>query len=355
MKKIFRILTGLLLLMGFQQTAIAQLSVTVRLDSVNLLMGNTTTLYLQVVKPLNPPGKFPIFDKKDGPVDYVGVCGDSVELRTNFSVDTTNLGSGKIQLDYKVPIQAFDSGTYRLPQFVYIAGNDSAASNNLTFNVVPVQVTADDQIAGFAGVEEPEGKKFYDFVPDWILDFWWIFIIIAIAIIFFLWAMRRYKRQGSVIKFERILSPYEIAINALNELKAEKLWEQGMEKEYFTRLTDILRTYLMQRFGINAMEMTTRQIIDCINDSDLRDKKEYVRQTLNIADFVKFAKVRPLPADNIASFENALRFVEETGKEEVQPETSTSEADKNSKIITESKDSSRDSADEDKVKKGGGQ
>lgn len=85
-----------------------------------------------------------------------------------------------------------------------------------------------------------------------------------------------------------------------------------MEKEYFTELTDILREYLFARFGINAMEMTTRQIMDKIYESDLRDKRDYVKQILNVADFVKFAKVRPLPADSIAAYDNAEKFIEET-------------------------------------------
>lgn len=91
---------------------------------------------------------------------YVGICGDSIELRTSFSVDTVELGSGRIQFNYKVPLQSFDSGTYRLPQFVYVSESDSARSNALTLNVIPLKVTAEDPIAGFAPVAEPEGKKF---------------------------------------------------------------------------------------------------------------------------------------------------------------------------------------------------
>ena len=81
----------------------------------------------------------------------------------------------------------------------------------------------------------------------------------------------------------------------------------------FTELTDILRTYLYRRFGINAMEMTSRQILAAISaDKETKDKKPLVRQILDMADFVKFAKVRPLPADNIQSYENAVKFVEDT-------------------------------------------
>ena len=300
-------------------------TITARLDSVNLLMGKTTTLHLEVVKDKKTVGYLPLFENKSNTQDYVTVCGDSVELSRNFIADTMALGSGKIQINYSIPLQAFDSGTYRLPQFRYVAGSDTSFSNNLTFNVVPVNVTAEDPIAGFAPYSEPEGRRFYDFVPDWILDFWWIFIIIVLVILLLFWATNRFKKTGTLLPQPIPLTPYEKAMNNLENLKSRKLWEKGMEKEYFTELTDILRTYLEERFGINAMEMTTRQIIDKINQSEFRDKKEYIRQILNIADFVKFAKVRPLPSDSIASYENAVKFVEETGKEEPMQETEQEE------------------------------
>ena len=107
--------------------------------------------------------------------------------------------------------------------------------------------------------------------------------------------------------------PHEAALAALSKLKEKKLWERGMEKEYFTELTEILRIYLDKRFGINAMEMTSRQIMQTLGaNREVSDKRQMVRQILDMADFVKFAKVRPLPADNVAAFDNAVKFVEAT-------------------------------------------
>ena len=289
------------------------ISVTARLDSVNLLMGNLMTLHLEVVENQGAKGEFPLLKKTGEQKGYIGICGDSVELRTDYSIDTIELGSGKIQLNYAVNIQAFDSGTYTLPKFVYISGNDSAASNHLTFNVVPVAVTAEDPISPFATVAPPDNPRFYDWIPDWLLDFWWIWLIIFLTACLFLWGMKNYKRKGIPFISPKVQpKPWEIALGSLQRLKARKLWEQGLEKEYFTDLTDILREYLFERFGINAMEMTSRQIMEKIYESDLRDKKDYVKQILNVADFVKFAKVRPLPADSIAAYDNAVKFVEET-------------------------------------------
>lgn len=295
-----------------------------RLDSVNLLMGNVTMLYLEAVQDKGKPGGFTIFRNADAAQGYVGVCGDSIELRTSFSIDTVELGSNRIQLNYKVPVQAFDSGTYRLPEFVYVSESDSARSNALTLNVIPVKVTADDPIAGFARVAEPENPSIFDKVPNWLADWWWLILIVALAAAGGWWAYKRYKKEGTVLRKKPEPTPYETALRQLKELKNKNLWEMGREKEYFTDLTDILRVYLDRRFGINAMEMTSREIMDHLYNSDVKDKRDYVRQILSVADFVKFAKVRPLPADNIAAYENALKFVEETKPEE-KPEPTTQE------------------------------
>ncbi|MDE5881364.1 MAG: YpfN family protein [Muribaculaceae bacterium] len=304
-------------------SAFGKVTVTAKLDSVNLLMGNITTLGLEVVQDKGKPGGFPMFKDADPALGYVGICGDSIELRTSYKADTVEIGSGRIQINYKVPVQAFDSGTFRLPQFVYVSESDTARSNVLTLNVVPVNVTADDPIAGFAPVAEPEGKKITDILPNWLSDYWWVILLVVLLAGAAIWAMRRYKKEGTVLPKKPQPTPYETAMRDLRELKTKNLWEQGLEKEYFTRLTDILRTYLDRRFGINAMEMTTREIMDHLYESDIKDKREYMRQILSVADFVKFAKVRPLPADNIAAYENAVKFVEETKPVAPAPDENT--------------------------------
>lgn len=289
----------------------APLSVRARLDSVQVLMGRLTTLRLEVTQPQARSGSFPMFDRA-GAEGYVGVCGDSVELRTSFRRDTVQKGGGLIQINYEVPVQAFDSGLYQLPQFVYVSGHDTVRSNKVSLKVIPVPVAADAKISDFTPPVSPKGKLL-DFLPDWVIDLWWLWISILLLIILFIIGMRRYRRQGALIKPKAEPNPYDVAMQRLDNLKRRQLWEQGMEKEYFTLLTDILREYLEKRFGINAMEMTTKEIIDSLSSNqEVKEKRGYMRDILDVADFVKFAKVRPLPEDNIAAFDNARRFVEET-------------------------------------------
>lgn len=312
MTRKIKIMTALLLAVFVYGMASARVSVTAKVDSVNVDLGGVTILNLEVVQDKGKPGGFPLFASIDPSRGYVGICGDSLEVRRPLKVDTAEIGSGRIQINYSVPVQAFDSGMFRLPEFVYVSESDSARSNVITLNVVPMKLTAEDPIAGLAPVSEPEDKSIFDAVPNWLYDYWWLILILAAIVAGAFYGYCRYRKEGTVLPKKPVPSPYESAMKALNDLKSKGLWEKGLEKEYFTRLTDILRIYLQRRFGINAMEMTSREIINSLNRSDVKDKRDYIRQILSVADFVKFAKVRPLPADNTAAFENAVRFVEET-------------------------------------------
>ena len=96
----------------------------------------------------------------------------------------------------------------------------------------------------------------------------------------------------------------------LEALKQQQLWQNGQEKEYFTGLTDILRVYIDRRFGINAVEMTSSQIVQTLKD---RNETRAVNEQLTMmADIVKFAAVRPLADDNEMAYQRAVDFVEQT-------------------------------------------
>lgn len=286
-------------------------SVKVKLDSTILMMGKMTDLKVEIIQNKNEKGAFPFFDNFKQ-YAIVQVCGDSVELRPPTKIDTVEQ-NGKLKISFSMPMQSFDSGYYMLPQFIYVADRDTSYSNSVAFKVVPVLAEANDPIDDYANVSDPERSSIFDFVPDWLLDYWWAILLglllITAAIILYL----RYRKEGTIFKKLPLPTPYEVAFAGLQNLKGKKLWEQGMEKEYYTELTDILRYYLYGRFGLNAMEMTSRQIMSKLkNIEETREQRKYFRTILDMADFVKFAKVKPLPEDNVASLDNAIKFIEET-------------------------------------------
>lgn len=284
-----------------------------KLDSATMLMGTVNTLRLEVVQDKDVSGIFPQL-RDDAQRGYATLLNDTIEFVTSaIKADTADIGSGRRQINYQVPVQVFDSGYYRLPEFIYVAGRDTVRSKRLVLTVTPVKVAATDDISPLTDPADPEDSSIFDALPDWLVYYGWIILLAILLAGAGWWAWRRYRKVGSILPPKPVTPPYELAMQRLQRLKARQLWQSGQEKEFYTLLTDILRSYLDGRFGIKAMEMTSRQIMDRLTDDpSLRDSRSLMRQVLDMADFVKFAMVRPLPDDNVKAFDNALSFVEAT-------------------------------------------
>lgn len=286
--------------------------ITAKLDSVSILMGRVTPLRIEVVKDKDKKGELPLYKAlSEGRI--VGLLTDTIEISSASVPDTIEIGNSRIQINYQMIVQSFDSGDYKIPGIHYIEGQDTTISDDLFLKVVPVGVNANDVISPMTGVQPPQGGSIFDFLPDWFIKWWWLIILAIIIIIGVLWGVRRYNTVGYVLPKKPEDPPHVVALRSLNKLKRRHLWEDGNEKEYYTVLTEILRTYLEKRFEIKALEMTSAQIISTLESNpELKSCRSMMRQILDMADYVKFAKVRPLPDDNVKSFENAKKFIEET-------------------------------------------
>lgn len=277
-----------------------------RLDSTVLLMGKTTWLHLELVA---DKGVTYIF-----PNDQIDTLHSMVEIVERPAAKKVDLGNNRVQVNKDYLIQSFDSGLWAIKPILCLVGEgDSVFSNALSLKVIPVQVDEKGDIKDYAAVEDAPGK-FLDWVPDFIVDLWWLWLILlivaALAYAYFKW-----WRKGKLpfVHEKKRLPPYEEAMQRLATLKEEQLWQQGMEKEYYTSLTDILREYIDRRFGINAVEMTTTQIKETlVNNKETRAVNEQLNEILEIADFVKFANQHPLADDNERSLQRAINFVEHT-------------------------------------------
>ncbi len=196
------------------------------------------------------------------------VC-DKVEILKYLTADTTELGSGRREIKQDLVLQSFDSGVYRLNPILYVEKGETIASNRLVLKVYPVVVDSLETIHDYADVADVD-RSFIDYLPDFIVDYglWILALIVVLALGGFAFYMMKKKKNPFAAPAPKPIPPYEKAIGELSRLRAEKLCEQGKEKEYYTRLTDILRIYLNGRFGINAMEMTSTQIRRMLNANE---------------------------------------------------------------------------------------
>lgn len=286
-------------------SAAPQASLKVSLDSAFVLMGKATPLHIELVDNEDSKGELMI------PSDTL--C-DKVEVLRILQADTTSIGSGRREIKQEILLQSFDSGTYRLNPILYISGSDTLFSNRPVLKVMPAIIDSMTTIHDYADVADVD-RKFVDYLPDFVVDYglWILAIIIIGAGAYFIISKMMKKKTGEDKPKEKPLPPYELALGELTRLRSEKLCEQGMEREFYTRLTDILRVYLQGRYGINAMEMTSTQIRHSLQaNEETRLSKRNMDAVLEMADFVKFAKMRPLPEDNTRAFNSAIQFIKDT-------------------------------------------
>lgn len=285
--------------------ASARTTIKASVDSSQITMGYQTAIKLDIVDNASSPSQL-IVDKEAFPKE--------VEIIDWVYGDTADLGNSLVEMKRALVVQSFDSGTYTIPPFILVNGPDTVRSNTLTLKVNPVDVSSMTDINPIAPPASFQ-SKWFDWLPDWITDYWLVIVlailVIAGGICAYLLLTKRVTM--AIMPQKKRLPPDQIAFNRLNALKDAQLWERGQEKEYYTRLIDILRDYLQERFGINAMEMTSSQILKALSSNpETRLPHRYMQKVVEIADYVKFAKVRPMPDDNVRSFQNAMQFVEET-------------------------------------------
>ncbi len=314
MKKITYIIFILLLSLTMNYASAANTLVKAKIDSTLLLMGNQTAVHLEIVQDKGVKGHL-LNEGSD-------TLNSFVEVAERLKADTTDLDNNRIQINRDIIVQSFDSGMYVIPEFKYVVGKDTFSSNTLALKVLPANVDSLTNIHDFKHVASPP-FHLLDLIPAYMIDYWWTNLIALVLIVIGVFVYHKWVRKGErpLIKKEKLIPPYDEAIIKLTQLKNEKLWEAGQDKEYFTRLTDILRNYIDRRFDVNAMEMTSAQIMDVLRKNEATlSVNDQLSRVLEMADFVKFAKMRPLPEDNEVAYQRSLNFVNETKPIEIVPE-----------------------------------
>lgn len=268
--------------------------------------------------------KLELVQEKDAQVELLipqNNLTEDLEIINVSKADTIDIKNNRIQIDREIIITSFDSGFYSIPPIKAVLNNDTFATEPLSLKVVPMQV--DEENLDLKDIKNVWSPRFvlFDYIPSYVWIILLVLLLIGVGVYLYIKYFRNRTQQDVIAEAEII--PHEKALEELYKLKEEKLWQSGQEKLYYTQLIDILREYIDSRFSINAMEMTTTEIL-----ASLRANKETklveanLKTILEVADFVKFAKMRPLPEDNEASMRNAIKFVESTipQTEEVEEE-----------------------------------
>lgn len=276
----------------------------VRFDSLSKIkIGEQTRIIVQLPWDGKSDIIWPVIKDSIGKIEIVQV----------HKLDTLTQSNPKI-LSQAFTITAFDSGVFTIPSFAfeYAGQKDSNLrfrfSDSLWLTVTEPKADTTKAIKDIKDIES--APITWEEIFPWLLGILSVIIIAVLSV----WLYRKYKRKEPLLAFNAKpkLPAHEIAIKELEEIRRQRIWQQGKIKEFHTAITDTLRNYIEERFNINAKEMISDDIKLSLAEHIDDSSKISLSRVLDIADMVKFAKAEPLPDEHDSSLQNAIVFVHNT-------------------------------------------
>ncbi len=274
------------------------------LDTTALRIGEQTTLRLTVEHSSGVQVQFPMLSD---------TLSKNIEIVQRSGVDSS-VENGRSFQKQSYLITSFEEGLHDIPALTiqYRKSSDTALYSlqtqilTLTVQSVRVDTTNQEDIRDIKPPMEVE-RTFAEIAPYLLLA---LGVIALIAGGVYYWRKRKPAEQKEIRPLEPERPAYEVAMEELERLSNERLWQHGEVKEYHTRLTDILRVYVERTYGITTLETTTHDIITQFRQAAApAGATEMLRSVLEKADMVKFARYEPLPDEHDRSFKLANEFV----------------------------------------------
>jgi hypothetical protein len=285
--------------------------VTSSFDSTKIFIGDQIKFTITVEQPSDLRLTLPAF--KDT------LC-KNIEILSGPVVDSSSQ-DGRTKIIEKYLITSFDSGIYQIPPVFAEIKNENGLkrfySDYSQLEVMRVKIAPADTATKIFDIIKPYRAPVTlgEILP-------WVLIISLLGVL--IWLLLRYirKHRKSTTGVEIIANPdpaHVIAFRELEKLREDKLWQKGEVKYYYTKLTEILRQYLENRFRVYSLELTTAETLAALLKTGFKKDGSYnqIKTVLTGADLVKFAKYNPEPSENESHFQNSWDFVLATKEDEV--------------------------------------
>jgi len=292
-----------------------QIKVNAVIDSSKIRIGEQTKLDLYVSYDANAAKSLKI----EWPSFEDTITG-KIEIVSQSRIDSTipdKTNPSIIQQHQQFIVTAFDSGYFAIPPFKFVVNGDTV--NPVVTETLFLQVNTlktDTTDATIKDIKPPFNEPF-----DWKwylpMIYWSVAAILIVALIVLIILKLTKKKPQLIVEKKPDVPPHIIALAQLEKIKEEAVWKEGKTKEYYSAISDSVRLYIEGRFGIQALELTTDEIVKAFK-SQVVDQlsKEKLQQLLVLADFVKFAKQIPLEQEHAMVLQNAFDFVNGTKREE---------------------------------------
>lgn len=285
-----------------------------KLSADTILIGQRVKLRIEVDKDVMQMIGFPEFEN--------GRLADSLEILMQSRIDTVRQGRRE-HLSCEYLLTCFSPADYRMGKFPALWADK---------NIVDTVWSVDSiRLIVMAPPVDTVNNTIYDIRPPMpislrfgeVSGYMLIGLVVAliIALVIYLLLFKRGKGLLAALRGPAD-PPHVTAIKELEKLHTQKLWQCGKSKQYYTGLTEILREYLVGRYHFQAMEMTSAEILACIRELAVEERSAArLKRLLEVADFVKFAKLEPDPEQNEDAYQDAYYFVEETKEQPAEQQS----------------------------------
>ena len=292
--------------------ASAQVSVEAVIDSIQIFVGQQAHVTLTATAKENAKVEFPQFK----PMEYIT---PGVEVLDRQELEQQAQDNGFVSRSMVYTMTSFDDTLYYIPPMTVKIDGKPYKSKSLALKVLTIEVDT-LHAEQFFGPKDVQDNPFL--WSDWEWPFWLsVLMLVLLAVAYYLYLrLRDNKPIISHIRIVKRLLPHQKAMKEIEQIKANKMVSSENSKEYYTKLTDTLRKYIEERYGFNAMEMTSSEIIEKLMASQDQKALDELRQLFTTADLVKFAKYSTLINENDANLVNAIDFINQTKLENVPVE-----------------------------------
>jgi len=283
------------------------IQVNARFDSTAIMIGDQIKLHIEMECHKDVRVQFPA---------WMDAIPRNIEIIEAYPVDSIMTADRRICLKQEILVTSFDSGRHVISpiRFPFIADGitDTIATRAIFLDVYTMPLDDSQNIADIKPIYKlPLGWA--DIWP-WLLRFG-LLLLVAALIGFAIYAFIRRRNNKPIFSASKPAEPpHIVALRELDRLRGEKLWQNNRTKDYYTRLSDVVRTYIEGRFGVTAMEMTSDEILAGLQNTGFEDNNlvDRLSKLFSLSDLVKFAKAQPFPDENETSMLDSYLFVNNT-------------------------------------------
>ena len=247
----------------------------------------------------------------------IDTLSEQIDIIKRSEVERTADADSNVIVKQQLTLMTFDTGQIQVPPVALTYAKSFDDPDRLKaytdpINLYSTTITVDTTMAYKPIVEPIAAPIQMKEVFPWILAV----LLLALAVIG-IWYWRKHRKvkvdaDGNIIRGP-VIPPYDKAVDDLKRLREEKIWQSGKVKEYFSSLTDIAREYIEGQFGVNAVEMTTDDILEEIKPLHFpKETYDKLKDTMEVADLVKFAKYSASTLESDTALSSMTEFVNES-------------------------------------------